>query len=145
LRFNRAVARLYELTNGIQAFRSGGHGSAADLWALREALETLVLLIAPMMPHLAEEAWLHLAGAPSALVVDTPWPVADASLARENEITIAVQFNGKRRAEMAIAPGTSAADLEARALALEPIKKALGGKPARKVIVVPDRIVNVVG
>ncbi|HXZ68880.1 MAG TPA: leucine--tRNA ligase, partial [Alphaproteobacteria bacterium] len=143
LRFNRAVARLYELANGIQAFGVGSAKSISDLWALKEAMETLIVLMAPMMPHLAEEAWQRLGH--KALVVDTPWPVADASLTRETEITIAVQFNGKRRAEMAIAPGTSAADLEARALALEPIKKALGGKPARKVIVVPDRIVNVVG
>jgi len=95
------------------------------------------------MPHLAEEAWEQLGH--KVLVIDTAWPVADPALVRETEITIAVQFNGKRRAELAIAPGTSAADLEARALALEPIKKALGGKPARRVIVVPDRIVNVVG
>ena len=145
LRFNRAVARLYELTNGIQAFAAEdaaqqSHGRA---WAWREAIETLLVLMAPMMPHLAEESWQRLGH--SALVIETPWPVADPELVKLREITIAVQFNGKRRAEMAIAPGTSAADLEARALALEPIKKALAGKPARKVIVVPDRIVNVVG
>jgi len=116
---------------------------SGNLWALREALQTLTLLLAPMMPHLAEEAWAALGQ--KQLVVETPWPVADAELARENTITIAVQFNGKRRAELEIAPGTAAAELEARALALEPIKRALDGKPARKVIVVPDRIVNVVG
>ena len=143
LRFNRGVARLYELTNGIQTFRNAGDISPAGRWALREALETLVLLIAPMMPHLAEESWAALGH--KTPVVETRWPVADAQLIREDTITIAVQFNGKRRAELEIAPGTAVAELETRALALDAIKRALDGKAPRKVIVVPDRIVNVVG
>jgi leucyl-tRNA synthetase len=142
LRFNRGVARLYELTNGIQAFRNAADATPSGRWALREALESLVLLIAPMMPHLAEETWAALGH--KTLVVDTNWPLADAALVREDTVTIAVQFNGKRRAELEIAPGTAAAEIESRALALDSIKRALDGKAPRKVIVVPDRIVNIV-
>jgi len=143
LRFNRAVARGYELANGIDAFRAAKPTNNADRWALNEAVETLVLLLAPMVPHLAEECWARLGH--SALVAETPWPAFDPALAREDTITIAVQVNGKRRGEMEIARGTAAADLEKRALALEPVQRALEGRAPRKVIVVPDRIVNVVG
>jgi leucyl-tRNA synthetase len=143
LRFNKAVARLYELTNGIDALRAGAPSLAGDRWALREAVEALVLLIAPMMPHLAEECWARLGHkTPIAL---TAWPQFDPALAREDTITIAVQVNGKRRGELEIARGTAAAELEARALALDPVRRALEGRAPRKVIVVPDRIVNVVG
>ena len=145
LRFNRAVARLYELTNGIAAFRqsAGDKPSPEAGPVLREALETLVLLSAPMMPHLSEEAWAHLGH--DALVVDTPWPIADEALAADDTITIAVQVNGKRRGELEIAPGAEANELEKQALALEPVQKALDGRTPKRVIVVPDRIVNVVG
>ncbi|MFO1186868.1 MAG: leucine--tRNA ligase [Alphaproteobacteria bacterium] len=143
LRFNKAVARGYELANGIDAFRAAKPATEADRWALREAVETLVLLLAPMVPHLAEECWARLGH--KALVAETAWPQFEPALAREDTITIAVQVNGKRRSEMEIARGTPAADLEARALALEPVQKALEGRSPRKVIVVPDRIVNVVG
>ncbi len=141
LRFNRAVARLYELTNGIQAFIAGEPASA-ERWALREALETLVLLMAPMMPHLAEEAWAQLGH--EELVIDTAWPVADPELTRRASVTVAVQINGKRRAEMEVPAGSSTAELGTWALDLEPVKRALDGKSPRRVIAVPDRIVNVV-
>ncbi len=141
LRFNRAVARVYELSNAIQA-SSGQAGAAAHGAVRREALETLVLLIAPMMPHLAESCWEHLGQ--TTLAVDAPWPKADPALLVSHTITIAVQVNGKRRAEIAIAPDADEATVREAALAQEGVVRALEGKAPRKVIVVPKRIVNIV-
>ncbi len=136
LRFNRAVARVYELSNAIQA------GAAAHGAVRREALEMLVLLIAPMMPHLAESCWEALGR--TGLVVDAAWPKPDPALLVTGTITIAVQVNGKRRAEIAIAPDADEATVRAAALAQEGVVRALEGKAPKKVIVVPKRIVNIV-
>ncbi|HTQ12587.1 MAG TPA: leucine--tRNA ligase [Rhizomicrobium sp.] len=135
LRFNRAVAQIYSLANAI----GGEEGDAA---AKREALEALVLLSAPMMPHLAETCWEALGG--SGMAVDAPWPKADPALTRSDSVTVAVQVNGKLRGTLEIARGTEKAALERAALALEPVARALDGKPPKRVIVVPERIVNVV-
>jgi leucyl-tRNA synthetase len=141
--FNRAIARIYELTNQVGSFASKVDGSnEAEAFALREALEALVLMIAPLMPHLAEEAWQQLGH--DQMVVDTPWPVADESLTKDDTIVIAVQVNGKRRGELEIAPGEEAKKVEAAALAVDTVVKAIGDAQVRKVIVVPDRIVNIV-
>ena len=99
-------------------------------------------MIAPLMPHLAEEAWQQLGH--DQMVVDTPWPVADESLTKDDTIVIAVQVNGKRRGELEIAPGEEAKKVEAAALAVDTVVKAIGDAQVRKVIVVPDRIVNIV-
>jgi leucyl-tRNA synthetase len=133
LRFNRAVAQIYTLANVI---------GAADDAGKREALEALVLLIGPMMPHLAESCWRALGH--DTLVVEMPWPKADSDLVRSDTITIAVQVNGKLRGTIDVARGTAQPALESAALSLEPVARALAGKPPRRVIVVPDRIVNVV-
>ncbi|HEX3945733.1 MAG TPA: leucine--tRNA ligase [Rhizomicrobium sp.] len=133
LRFNRAVAQIYTLANAI-----GTAGNAGK----REALEIMVLLIGPMMPHLAESGWQALGH--DALIVDEPWPKADPELVRSDSITIAVQVNGKRRGEIAIAPGAQQKDVEHAALSLEGVSRALEGKAPKRVIVVPDRIVNIV-
>ncbi|MEY4878555.1 MAG: leucine--tRNA ligase [Pseudomonadota bacterium] len=135
LRFNRAVARIYELTNAISA-------APASSPARREALETLVVLVAPMMPHLAETCWQALGHA--SLVVDTPWPMPDPALLKSDTITIAVQVNGKRRGEIEIPVAAAEAEIRDLALALDPVQRALEGKAPRRVIVVPGRIVNVV-
>jgi leucyl-tRNA synthetase len=137
LRFNRAVARIYELANAITASDAAVPGAVR-----REALETLVLLTGPMMPHLAETCWNSLGH--SDLVVDTPWPKADSALVHSDMVTIAVQVNGKRRGEITIARGAEQKSVEAAALALDGVVRALDGKPPRRVIVVPERIVNVV-
>ncbi|MGD0866821.1 MAG: leucine--tRNA ligase [Rhizomicrobium sp.] len=137
LRFNRAVARIYELANAIAASDAGVPGAVR-----REALEALVLLTGPMMPHLAETCWKSLGH--SELVVDTPWPKADPALVYSDMITIAVQVNGKRRGEITIARNAEQKSVEAAALALDGVVRALDGKPPRRVIVVPERIVNVV-
>ena len=138
LRFNRAIARIYELSNAMSTALT----AKAEPAAVREAAEFLVLMAAPMMPHLAEECWQALGH--TAAVVDTPWPKADPALLADNSVTIAVQVNGKRRDEMTIAKGTPAKEVEAKALALAGVIRALEGKPVKKVIVVPDRIANIV-
>ena len=100
-------------------------------------------MAAPMMPHLAEECWQAL-GKPG-YVVDTPWPKADPALVADDHVTIAVQVNGKRRDEITIAKGTPAAEVEARVRGLDSVARALEGRAIKKVIVVPDRIANIVG
>jgi leucyl-tRNA synthetase len=137
LRFNRAVAQIYTLVNAI-----GGAETSVSGTARREALETLVLLIGPMMPHLAESCW-HALGH-DALIVDEMWPKADPELVRSDSITIAVQVNGKRRGEIEIPRGAPQKDVETAALSLEGVSRALEGKAPKRVIVVPDRIVNIV-
>jgi leucyl-tRNA synthetase len=134
LRFNRAVAQVYTLAGAIDAT-----ASAADR---REALETLVLLIGPMMPHLAESCWQALGH--TTLVADTAWPKADPALVRSDTVTIAVQVNGKRRGEITVAAGADEASVKDAALKDEGVVRALEGKSPKRIIVVPQRIVNIV-
>ena len=136
LRFNSAVAQLYTLANGI------GSSDKANPAVRREALEALVLLSAPMMPHLAETCWQALGHAK--LVAETAWPKYDPSLTASDSVTIAIQVNGKRRGEITMAKNADNKDVEAAALADEGVKRALEGKAPKKVIVVPNRIVNIV-
>jgi leucyl-tRNA synthetase len=136
LRFNRAVAQVYTLANAITA--AGG----ADRAVMREALETIVLLISPMMPHLAETCWAHLGH--STLVSNARWPSANRKLLTSDTITIAVQVNGKLRGEITVPAGSDEETIKRAALALESVKRQLDGKPPRRIIVVPGRIVNVV-
>ncbi len=134
-RFNRAVARLRELSNALES-------EAPDPVEMREALEVLTVLISPMMPHLAEELWHRLGH--TTLVVDEAWPEADMALVRDDTITLAVQINGKLRATLDLPRDVADAEASAAALALPAIDRFLEGRPVRKVIVVPNRIVNVV-
>jgi leucyl-tRNA synthetase len=136
LRFNRAVAQLYSLANAIQA------AEAVSGAVRREALEALVLLIGPMMPHLAETCWEALGH--RAMVVATPWPKFDPELTRAESITIAIQVNGKRRDEVTVAANADEETVRNAALARDGVIRALAGKAPKKVIVVPNRIVNVV-
>jgi leucyl-tRNA synthetase len=138
LRFNSAIARIYELANAVgSALQTGVSASA-----VREAAELMVLMCAPMMPHLAEECWVALGHATP--VVQTPWPSADPALLRDDSVTVAIQINGKRREEMRIAKGLPQAEVEKLALGLAAVQKSLDGKHVRRIIVVPDRIVNIV-
>ena len=141
LRFNRAVAQIYELTNALAKAKESPTAPAMAP-ALAEGVERLVQLIAPMMPHLAETCWEAL-GKPG-LVADAPWPEVDPALLEDDTVTLPVQVNGKRRAEIALPKGLVAAEVERRVLSLDAIARILDGKPPRKVVVVPDRIVNVV-
>ena len=137
--FNRAVARIRELTNAL----ADAKGDGSDLaWAYREGLEALTRLIAPITPHIAEEIWHGLGHA--GLIADAPWPLADAALIVDDTITIAIQVNGKLRASIEAPRDMPKAELEAIALAEPNVVRNLDGKPPRKVIVVPNRIVNVV-
>jgi len=145
LAFNKAVARIYELSNTLQgpmADAAAGKASTEMVSALREAVDILIVMIAPMMPHLAEECWVVLGG--EGMVADRPWPKFDPALIVDNEITYPVQINGKKRADLTIARDADQLTVEKAALALEAVQKALDGKSPRKVIVVPQRIVNVV-
>jgi leucyl-tRNA synthetase len=136
LRFNRAVAQIYTLANALSA------AGAVNGAVRREALEALVLLIGPMMPHLAETCWEALGQ--KALVATSHWPVADKRLVVSDTLTIAVQVNGKRRGEIEIARDAEEEVVKSTALALDSVQRALEGKAPRRVIVVPGRIVNVV-
>ena len=139
LRFNVAVAQVRTLTNAL--FELDGKG-AGEAWALRFGLETLTLLLGPMTPHLAEAMWDALGK--QGLVCEQPWPKADPALLVEDHVTVAVQVNGKLRATVELPRGAAANDAEAAALAHPAVQRTLAGKAPRKVIVVPDRIVNVV-
>jgi leucyl-tRNA synthetase len=134
LSFNKAIARLYELASAVEkAPPSASRGEAA---------ETMVRLVAPMAPHVAEEAWSALGRA--GLVAEAPWPEADSALLVEEEVTIAVQVNGKLRDTLTAPKGAPRETLEEMALASEKVVRILEGKAPRKVIVVPDRLVNLV-
>jgi len=137
LRFNRAVARIYELANAISGADQSVSGAVR-----REALETIVLLAGPMMPHLAETCWQSLGH--KEMVVETPWPKADPDLVAFDTVNYAVQVNGKLRAVRQFPKGTDKETVEQTALALDEVKRALDGKPPKRVIVVPERIVNIV-
>ena len=138
-RFNRAVARIRELTNALEELPSSEPGAPE---VLREGLETLARLLGPMMPHLAEEMWQTLGG--EGLLADQPWPVADPQLTRDEQVTIAIQVNGKLRGTLEIPRDMDKAAVENAALALPQVTRWLEGRPPRKVIVVPNRIVNIV-
>ena len=144
LRFNRAVAQIYELTNGLAKFVASvaERPTPGRIAALREGVERLVQVVAPMMPHLAESCWSVL-GHP-AMLVDTRWPAADPSLLVDSTIVIPVQVNGKRRAEITVAKDAPNDVVEREALSQDAVARTLEGKPPKKVVIVPNRIVNVV-
>jgi len=138
LGFNKAVAKIHALANEIEKAKPSATRA--------EACRTLILLVAPMMPHLAEEAWAALPDAqrPTAMVADAAWPAADPALLVEDEVTIAIQVAGKLRDTMTLAKGIDKGAAEAAALARPRIAELLGGAAPKKVIVVPDRLVNIV-
>ncbi|MEK1889934.1 MAG: leucine--tRNA ligase [Phyllobacterium sp.] len=145
LAFNKAVARLYELVNtlaGPLQKIATGEADAATIAASREATNMLIAMIAPMMPHLAEECWKALGGAD--LVAHQPWPSYNETLIIENEVTMPVQINGKKRGDLTIARDADQLAVEKATLALDFVKAALNGNSPKKVIIVPQRIINVV-
>jgi leucyl-tRNA synthetase len=144
LRFNVCVAHIYELANAFQASLAEleSEPTADYRWAAREAAGILVRLFHPMMPHLAEECWAALGH--KTLVASEPWPRLEADLLVESTITLPVQINGRKRGDVTVARNAAKTDIEAAVLALDAVKRALDGKPPKKVIVVPQRIVNVV-
>jgi leucyl-tRNA synthetase len=137
--FNRAVARIREFTNLLADYTAPSEAAAR---VRRQGLETVVRLLGPMLPHLGAELWEQLDH--QSLLVDEPWPAADPAWLVADQVTVGVQVNGKLRGTVALARGSTEDDARAAALALPTVVKALAGKSPRTVIVVPDRIVNVV-
>jgi leucyl-tRNA synthetase len=136
--FNVAVARIHEFANAIEA------AGTEDAAARREALEAVARLISPMMPHLAEELWSMLRPGEAALVAQLPWLDSDAELAKADSMTLAVQVLGKLRSTIEVPPDAAEAAIFAAAEAEENVQRAIGGRPIRKRIHVPGRIVNFV-
>jgi leucyl-tRNA synthetase len=144
LHFNVCLAYIREFSNALGEILAREGQPSSDLaWAVREAAIILVQLFAPMMPHLAEECWAVLGE--GGLVSEASWPQIERDLLVEDAVTLVVQVNGKKRGEVTVARTAQNPEIEAAALGLDAVKLALGGKPVRKVIVVPMRIVNVVG
>ena len=137
--FNKAIARIRELTNALDSL--DGNKVGAD-WVLRQGFETITCLIGPMMPHIAEELWQQLGH--DVMLTDTPWPVVNESMLIEDHSTIAVQVNGKLRGTIELPKGCKGKEAEDAAMALPRIAEAVSGRHIRKIIVVPDRIINVV-
>jgi leucyl-tRNA synthetase len=134
LQFNKAVASLYELVNAVE--------KAAPSATRSDAVRALVKLASPMAPHLAEECWNALGQ--EGLVANAEWPKFDPALLIEDQVTIAVQVNGKLRDTLTAPRGLDREKAEALALASEKVQRQLAGAAPRKVIVVPDRLVNIV-
>lgn len=137
LAFNKAVAKIYDLANAIE--------KAAPSASRDSAIRTIVLLSSPMVPHLAEEAWTQLGTTlGGGLIADAAWPEVDPALLEEDEVTIAIQVRGKLRDTLTVAKGLPQAEMEALALASQKVQHAIDGGDIKKIIVVPDRLVNIV-
>ncbi len=133
--FNASIAKLYAFTNTLAKSKAGSD-------AKRQAARTLAQLMSPMTPHLAEEMWSLLGG--DGLVINAPWPQPDPAMLIDDEVTLPIQVNGKRRAEISVPTDMPKEEVEKLALAQETVIRAMDGAPPKKVIVVPGRIVNVV-
>lgn len=137
--FNKGVARIRELSNAVEAMN--GDDAGAD-WVLRFASDTIAIMINPMMPHLAEEIWQSLGH--TGLIADVSWPAADEAFLVDDTVTLAVQVNGKLRATIDVPRDADKETVEETALMLDNVRSFIDGKEVRKVIVVPNKIVNVV-
>ena len=145
LHLNTSVAALMELFNQLSEFNADpARASEADVFAVREALEALVVMLTPFSPHIAEEMWEGLGHAGGLLSEVPRWPVADPELAQREELEIPVQINGKLRSRVIASPDVSEDDLRAGALADERVRSLIDGHEVVKVIVVPRRLVNIV-
>ena len=140
---NTAIARLMELTSQLTEY-VGVEAAAFDAATARAAAETLVLLLGPMMPHLAEELWEKLGHAGADRVLDHAWPSYDEALLGGEQIQIAVQVNGKLRANLQVEPDLAEEELKALALALPGVVAHMAGRSPRRIVVVPGRLLNVV-
>jgi leucyl-tRNA synthetase len=140
--FNSGVAAIYKFANALGDIKPEALSDAGGLWARKEALDTLALLIGPMLPHLAEEIWRTLGH--ETLLVETAWPTPDANLVIDDQATVAVQVNGKLRATIQLPRDCDKAVAEKTALSQEAVQRALEGKAPKKIVVVPNRIVNIV-
>jgi leucyl-tRNA synthetase len=145
LHFNTSVAALMELSNALTDFNAQpATASTSDVYAVREALKALIIMLAPFTPHAAEEMWEGLGHAGGLLSGEARWPTAIPELARKEELEIPVQVNGKLRSRVVATPDTPEESLRAMALADEKIRSFTEGREVVKVIVVPQRLVNIV-
>ena len=145
LHLNTSVAALMELFNELSDFNANpAQASESDVFAVREALEALVIMLTPFAPHVAEEMWEALGHEGGLLQAARRWPLADPELARREELEIPIQVNGKLRSRLVTAPGVSEDELRESALADERVRALINGRQVVKVIVVPERLVNVV-
>jgi leucyl-tRNA synthetase len=133
--FNKAIAGLYGFTNTLSR-------ANCSTSAMKEAIRTMAKLMSPMTPHIAESIWSYQGG--QGLCATAPWPVADPAMLVEDTVTLPIQINGKRRAEISVPKDMPTAEIEKIALADEDVVKFLAGQPVKKIIVVPGRIINVV-
>ncbi|HHB82973.1 MAG TPA: leucine--tRNA ligase, partial [Devosia sp.] len=144
IRFNRAIAQIYDLANGFSKFlpQVAKEPNGERILALRQGLDHLIVLIAPFMPHMAETCWQQLGK--SGLVCDAPWPEVDPALLIKESTILPVQVNGKRRGEIEVPLNAPKSLIEEKALSLEAIERILAGESPKKIIVVPNRIINIV-
>jgi leucyl-tRNA synthetase len=133
--FNKAIAALYGFTNTLAR-------ANASTPSMKQAIRTLAKLMSPMTPHIAESIWAYQGGA--GLCAQAPWPSADPALLIDDTVTLPIQINGKRRAEISVPKDMPGSEVERIALANEDVIKFLAGNPVKKIIVVPGRIINVV-
>jgi leucyl-tRNA synthetase len=138
-RFNTAIAALMELNNLLVRLKDSSVAHT-PLW--EESIDTMLLLMAPIFPHISEELW-HRRGHSTSIHLQS-WPQGSVEKSRADEIDVVIQINGKVRDKLVVAPGTPNATIEAQALALENVQKWIDGKGVRKVIVVPDKLINIV-
>lgn len=145
MHFNTIVAALMELSNALGDFeKSPDAADSAELFAVREALESLVLMLAPFAPHVSEELWEALGREGGIIAGGARWPVSDERLARKEELEIPVQVNGKLRGRLNVSAEASEEALREAALADEKVRGWIEGREVAKVIVVPKRLVNIV-
>ena len=144
IRFNRAIAHIYDLANGFAKFlpHITKQPSAEKIQALRHGLEHLIVLFAPFMPHMAETCWQQLGK--KGLVCNTLWPQVNEALLVKDSMVLPVQVNGKRRGEIEIPMDAAKTSIEEKALSLDAVQRILDGKSPKKIIIVPNRIINIV-
>lgn len=140
--FNSAIARIMELTNAVDDFAASPFGDDQDKAVFRAAVETIVLLLSPLAPHICEELWRELGAQTS--ILNTKWPSVDASALVRDSVEIAIQVNGKVRGRMIVPADADKTEIESRALESENVRKHILGKTVRKIIVAPNKLVNVV-
>jgi leucyl-tRNA synthetase len=138
--FNTAIAAVMELVNTIQAFEA--KTAAENVAVVKEAVESVVRLLAPFVPHFAEELWAELGNLKS--LEETGWPGYDVEAAADEELTVVIQVNGKLRGKVSVAPGAGEEEVRAAALAEEKVQPFLVDKTVRKVIYVPGKLINIV-
>ncbi len=140
--FNTAIAQIMELLNALESFRPGPDAGEAGLAVMCHAAESMVLLLAPLAPHLAEELWVELGHEPG--ILGTPWPSVDAAALARDEVELALQVNGKFRGTLRVPAGADRALLEEKVLAHPQVARAMTREAITKWIVVPDKLVNLV-